>query len=412
MGGARRVIQINDQVVGPRPPRTKTVRPRKLSDYPGLAPAHRDLVRKLASPLRMGPPVCDELVALVQHVFTEEEAAVARHLGLLSGRSAADLARSEHRTVEEVQPALDRLSREKRVIASGGDDDDRRYHLLPIVPGMFEMSLISHTPESLTDWHRRYIELFEALCDTGFLLDYQGLQTPAVRYLPVGRAIEAQPMALPADQLEAVFDRYDVFGVGQCQCRLAMRAVGKGCDKPLGNCTVMGRWAEGAIREGFVRQVSKKEAIEIKREAESHGLVTWMMNVQSAASQCSCSCCGCCCHALRSINEFNAPGLIAPPHFVPRLDPAKCDYCGRCALACPMGAIVVDMRQKTYQRLPERCIGCGLCVLACDQRRALTMQPVADPEPPYRNWVSLLAHATPGTLWNSWKLWWQRRSAD
>ena len=167
-----------------------------------------------------------------------------------------------------------------------------------------------------------------------------------VRYLPVGKAIDAHPMALPSDKLEVVLDQFETFGIGQCQCRMAMQVLGRGCGKPLGNCTVMGQWAERGIEEGVLRQVSKKEALEIKREAESHGLVNWMMNVESPRGQCSCSCCGCCCHALRAVNEFNAPGFIAPPHFLPRLDPAKCVSCGRCAKNCPMGAIIVDTGEK------------------------------------------------------------------
>jgi Na+-translocating ferredoxin:NAD+ oxidoreductase subunit B len=410
MERGRRVIDINQNIIGPRPPKGNTVRPRKLTDYPHLSAGHRDVVRRLSSPLRMGPPVCDELIALVQHLFTEEEAAVVRHLGLLSGRSAAELARAEHRPLDEIQPILDRLSQQKRIITRSGENpDDYRYRLLPIVPGIFEMALISHTPESLTDWHRRFIELFEALHNTGYSLDYKDHPTPAVRYLPVGQTIDAHPMALPSDKLEVVLDRFSVFGVGQCQCRMAMQVIGQGCGKPLGNCTVMGQWAEQGIAEGVLRQVSKKEVLEIKREAESHGMVNWMMNVESTRGQCSCSCCGCCCHALRGVNEFNAPGFIAPPHFLPRLDATKCTCCGKCAKRCPMGAIAVDMRQRTQQQLRERCVGCGLCVLACDRQRALVMEPVPDYKLPYRSWYSLIAHSTPGMLLTSWKLWRQRK---
>ena len=71
-----------------------------------------------------------------------------------------------------------------------------------------------------------------------------------MRYLPVGRAIDAHPMALPTDQLEVVLDQFDVFGVGQCQCRMAARAQGRGCGKPLGNCAVMGHWAQRGIQKG------------------------------------------------------------------------------------------------------------------------------------------------------------------
>ena len=110
------------------------------------------------------------------------------------------------------------------------------------------------------------------------------------------------------------------------------------------------------------------------------------------------------------INEFNAPGIIAPPHFLPRLDGSRCTHCGKCALNCPMGAIVVDTQQKKYTHLLERCIGCGLCALACDRQRAVVMQPVADYRLPYRSWFSLIAHALPGTLMTNWKVHRQRRS--
>lgn len=406
----RRVIEVNQRVVGPVPPRGNTVRARRLSDYPHVPAAFRDVAQRLSSPLRMGPPICDELMALVQHLFTEEEAGVVRHLRLYGGRRASDLARAEHRPLDQVAPILHRLAEEKRIIAAGGPQDDRKYRLLPIVPGIFEMCLISHTPESLTDWHRRFIELFEALYATGYSLDYSAGATPFVRYLPVEKAIEAHPMALPSDKLELVLDRYDTFGVGQCQCRMAMQAIGQGCGKPLGNCTIMGEWAERGIEEGMLRRVTKKQALEIKREAESHGLVNWMMNVESPRGQSSCSCCGCCCHALRGVNEFNAPGFIAPPHFLPRLEKEKCVSCGRCATNCPMGAIVVDTEKKTFRHLVERCIGCGLCVLACDRQRALRMEPVPEHRLPYRSWFSLIAHTTPTTLLTSWKVWRKRRS--
>src|SRR5450759_3400033 len=97
----------------------------------------------------------------------------------------------------------------------------------------------------MSAWHRRFAELFEALYETGYALDYQHGQqrpTPFVRVLPVGRAIEAHPLALPSDQLEVVLDRYHVFGFGQCQCRMVMEVKGQGCGKPIGNCTVMGQW--------------------------------------------------------------------------------------------------------------------------------------------------------------------------
>ena len=399
------VIEVHKSIMGPREPRPRTVQSKRLEDYPGIPIVYRDVAKRLSSPLLMGPPICDELIALVCHVFTEEEAALVRHLSGLSGRSAADLARAERRPLEDIQPVLDRLALQKRVIVSSGPDNRKRYWLLPLLPGMFEMLFIGESADSLTDWHRRLAGLFEALYETGYNTDYQ-LATPMVRYLPVGKTIDAHPMALPSDRLEVVLDRFQAFGVGQCQCRMSMQLLGQGCGKPLGNCTVMGQWAKHGIQQGWLKRVTKKNVLEIKREAESHGLVTWMMNVEATKGHASCSCCGCCCKAMRIVNQFNAPGLIAPPHFLPRVDRALCRCCGKCAKNCPMGAIAVDTQAKTYRHLTERCIGCGLCLLACnDGRRAISMEPVPDYKLPYRSWFSLLAHAAPGMLKTVWKVW-------
>ena len=256
--GGRRVIKVNQGIVGPVESRSKTVRPKKIGDFPGLPPAYAEVVRKLSSTLLMGPPICDELVAFVRHLFTEEEAAVVRHLGMLKGMTAAELARAEHRPLEQIEPILRRLSVVKRAIAAAGPDGKQKYRLLPIMPGIFEMVLIGVQPEEMSPWHRRFAELFEALYETGYMVDYQQGQTgpsPLVRVLSVGRVIEAHPMALPSDHLDVVLDRFDTFGVGQCQCRMTMQVAGQGCGKPLGNCTVMGQWAEKGIQQGWLKPV-------------------------------------------------------------------------------------------------------------------------------------------------------------
>lgn len=405
---ARRVIQVNKGIVGPVEPRAKTIQIRQASDYPAIPKPHLEVAKKLSSPLLMGPPICDELMAFVQHAFTEEEARVLRHLHPLRGRTAAVVARSEHWTVDDVRPLLDQLADKKRAIAADRLGENRRYRLMPIMPGIFEMVLIGESPDSLTDWHRRFAELVEQLFETGYLLDYQEQPAPFVRFLPVGRALGAHPMALPCEQLEVVLDRYDTFGVGHCQCRMSMDSMGQGCDKPLEVCTVMGEWAEQGVRTGWLRRVSREALLDIKREAESHGMVTWIMNVESTKGQASCSCCGCCCKAMRMVNEFNAPAAIAPPHFLPRFETPACGHCTQCARACPMGAIAVDTSQKTILHQPERCVGCGLCSLACDERKAICMEPVPDYRLPYKSWYSLLLRNGPGILKTAWSAWRKR----
>lgn len=407
----RRVIAVNREIGKSGPATRRPVRSKKVGDFPGVAQAHLDVAQKLSSPLLMGPPLCDELVALVQHVFTEEEAGAVRHLGPVLGMTAEDLARAEHRPMEQILPLLDQLARVKRAISASGPAGKEKFRLLPVMPGIFEMVLISESPDALSPWHRRFAELVEALYQTGYYGDYVAsgrTAGPFARVLTVGQTIDAHPMALPSDRLEVVLDRYQVFGVGQCQCRTTQLATGRGCDRPIRVCTVVGQWAAQGIKEGWLTQVSKKDVLQIKRDAESHGLVTWMMNVESSKGQASCSCCPCCCYALRLMNDFNAPALLAPAHFLPQFDEAKCTFCGRCVDQCPTHALAIDARQKTrvYQR--ERCVGCGLCAVACDARKAIAMEPVPDYKLPYRSWFSMIASSTPRMLKRAWDVWRRR----
>ena len=404
----RRVISVQRPlpVVDHAP--TGTVRRKRLGDFPGVAKVHLQVAKRLSSPLLMGPPICDELIALVQHLYTEEEAALVRHLRGWPGRTADDLARAERCARERIQACLHQLAVVKRAISSQGAAGKEKYCLLPIMPGIFEMVLIGSSPDTISPWHRRFAELFEALYETGYARQYQLGRTrpaPFVRVLPIGRTIEAHPMALPSDRLEVVLDRYKTFGIGQCQCRLTTTVAGRGCGKPLGNCAVMGEWAERGIAGGWLEPVSRAGLLDIKREAESHGLVTWMMNIESDRGQISCSCCGCCCHAMRMVTEFQVPGVMAPAHFRPRLDAARCTACSRCVARCPTRALAIDGEPKTLQHQAARCIGCGQCAVACQHRGAIDMQPVPDYELPYRSWFSLLFHAAPAMVQGVWQAW-------
>jgi Pyruvate/2-oxoacid:ferredoxin oxidoreductase delta subunit len=409
LNGAReRLIQINQPIqvaAGPLPAR-RPLRIRGPGEYPDTLRAYVDVAVRLSNPLLNGPPLCDELVEFVQHLLTEEEAAVMRHLWPMRGRRAEAVARAEHRPVDQIEPILRRLADVKRCIGAGGKDGARKYQLMPVIPGIFEMVLIGVTPERFNDWHRRFIELFEALYGSGYLTDYRG-QQPGVRFLQQRAVAGMRPGAMPASHFEAVAERFKTFAVGQCQCRMAMNTLGQGCGRPLGNCTLLGTWAEKAIKGGWVRQVSRQEVLEIKREAEASGMVSWVLNVDSTDGQASCSCCGCCCHALKIVNEFNAPGWFAPPRLRPRFDEARCTGCGACARRCPMKALVMQGTGKPPAYLRERCVGCGLCTLAC-QKKGVHMQEVAYHRSPFANWPSMMARSLPDQLRVAWRVWRQR----
>ena len=225
-----------------------------------------------------------------------------------------------------------------------------------------------------------------------------------MRYLPVEQAVRSVNMAWPADKLEEQLSRYELFAVGNCQCRSAMHLVGKGCQRPLENCLAMGPLSQFLIDSGSMRQIDLQDALGIKREAEQSGLVSWMCNVKPGDSwgNISCSCCGCCCHGLRTISEFNAPGMISQPHFMPARDVEKCDSCKLCVKACPMAAWAVSGEELIFQRV--RCIGCGLCVVKCN-RDALTLEPVPGASPPNSSWAVKALKAAPAAMAASTRVW-------
>lgn len=370
---------------------------KKVGDYAGVSRAHLEVADNYSKPYLIGPPVCDELISLIEHMFTEEEAEVVRHLKPYRPRTAAKLAEASGMPLEHVKPILDRLDTEKQVIGSLGEGEKKKYIILPVVPGTFEMVMIRTDTDSVTPWHERFAELFEALYATGYLRDYLRKPVEPVRYLPVGEVIESQPMAYPSDRLEDILDRYDDFALSLCQCRLVKDLSGEGCGKMLETCTIVGDWAHVLVEKGMSKTASKRDIIEVKRAAEKEGLVTWMVNEESGRfTSCLCSCCGCCCAALRTITELNCPGFIARPHFMPGIDQKDCVYCEKCVKVCPMGALEVVGEGKSRRLIhkPERCIGCGLCVVACDNG-AMTLEEVPEYRKPPGGWTSYLGRYIP-----------------
>jgi len=380
---------------------------RTVRDYLDIPVAYRNIAKNYATPLLIGPPLCDELVALVQHMYSEEEAALTQHVKSPLGITAREIARKEHLPTARVTEVLDHLIAEKGILLSFGSGINKRYCLIPLVPGAFEMSLVHTSLKAVNGWHKRFAELFETLFETGFISSYTTRPLSAVRYLPVDQSINASQMALPSDRLDEVFDRYKVFGVGLCQCRSARSLVSSSCGKPMETCVSFGNLAEMLIAHGRLRRIDRQEGIAIKREAEENGLPTFLLEVDLglANSGTSCSCCGDCCYALRTVNEFNKPGIIAPPHFQPVLLSDRCTGCRQCVSVCPMGAITFSAETQTPVYNPERCIGCGLCAVKCGSTRAIQMKALPNYRRPPRLFTTMLMRNAPIYILNAVQSW-------
>ena len=79
------------------------------------------------------------------------------------------------------------------------------------------------------------------------------------------------------------------------------------------------------------------------------------------------------------------------PTRVVKVDPARCTWCGSCALACPTSALAFDPATATLTVDSSACVGCGGCSAACPEMavvvergadvRAIVTGPMVLPSP-------------------------------
>ncbi|MCX5858854.1 MAG: 4Fe-4S binding protein [Proteobacteria bacterium] len=341
------------------------------AEYPGLTPGHIRLMQFYSNPALAGPRITPELAALVRHLFTDEEAEVAQHLEIGRGRDASYVAGKVHRPLEEAARILSRLADEKRALLSlESENKPKNYRLMPLMPGTFEMALMEGKED---EWHKEFGRLYDALYNTGYIKEVLNVPVPFARFIPVERTIEAAPMAIPSDRLAEMIKSTKSLALGVCVCRQARNWEGHEKDLPRETCLTLGSLAEFMITRGIMRRTDQSEAIEIKRRANEAGLATLSINVNFDNPNFSCSCCGDCCVALRSLTQFNTPGIVAPPHFLPVREVKTCTQCQKCVKRCPTKAHVLSDKKWIFKK--ERCIGCGLCASSCPTK-SMTMQPV------------------------------------
>jgi len=160
-------------------------------------------------------------------------------------------------------------------------------------------------------------------------------------------------------------------GVGVCYCRHKMEHVGRDCAAPKDICMTFNSSAISLTRNGYARPVDVAEGLDLLQEAYENNLVQFGENVQRGVNF-ICNCCGCCCEAMIAARKF---GLLHPVHttnFLPEVDEALCNGCGKCVAACPveaMGLVSANdprhPKQKKARVDQELCLGCGVCTRTC-----------------------------------------------
>ncbi len=367
-----------------------------------------------------GAPPSQLLDRILQLLMSEQEAHLLAALPIkpFTARKAARIWKTSEAAARH---QLETLAG-RALLVDVERDGERWYVLPPPMAGFFEFSLM-RIRDDLDQ--RALSELFH---------QYLNVEEDFVRELftdgetQLGRVFVQEPV-LSSEQAAHVLDHERAsevirtashIGVGLCYCRHKAQHLGQACDQPLDICMTFNTSAESLTRHGHARAIDASECLDLLDQAYERGLVQFGENVQQRVNF-ICNCCGCCCEALLAQKRFAHLHPVHTTNWLPAVDPARCNGCGRCVAACPVDAIGMDRAGEAAREAageaagraetqvaggtaatgasaaapvapepdpqPHRgrprgvaridadvCLGCGVCVRSC-HRDALTLKP-------------------------------------
>jgi ferredoxin len=318
-----------------------------------------------------GAPPSELLFKILKILFSEKEAALVASLPIkpFGAQTAARIWRME---LAEARRVLDALS-DRAILIDIPQKGAIQYVLPPPMAGFFEFSLM-----------RVRGDIDQKLLSELFY-EYMNVEEDFIRDLftrgetQLGRTFVQEP-ALSAENALYVLDyerATEVIrtathrAIGVCYCRHKMDHVGRGCAAPREICMTFNTTAGSLIRHGHAREVDVVECLDLLAVAYDHHLVQFGENVREGVNF-ICNCCGCCCEAMIAARRFAIFNPVHTTNFLPEVDAAACNGCGRCVGVCPVEAMALvsanhpHRPKKKMARLnADLCLGCGVCVRTC-----------------------------------------------
>ena len=332
--------------------------------------AYRDLVDRL-NRFPQGAPPSDLLYRILRILFTEREAGLVARLPIRPF-DAGTAARAWGMTPDEALPILEALA-DKALLVDAVRNGETRWVLPPPMAGFFEFSMMRVRSDidqkALAELFYQYLNVEEDFVRELFTRGKTQLGRAFVNEEALGEdeALEV----LDWERAAEVVREAPEIGIGVCYCRHKMQHLGRACDAPMEICMTFGSTASSLVRHGFARRAEKGETLDLLHEARARGLVQFGENVRKRPAF-ICNCCGCCCEALIAQRRF---GFLKPVHttgFLPEIDRARCNGCGKCVTACPVEAMALVSandpkapKKRTVRLVEDGCLGCGVCVPTC-----------------------------------------------
>lgn len=337
-----------------------------------LKSGYTELVDRL-NRFPQGAPPSDTLYKILAILFSEREAEIVAQLPI-KPFTAPQASRILKLDLAETRRVLEELAG-RAILVDTEREGETTYVLPPPMAGFFEFSMMrlrgDIDQKALGELFYQYMNIEEEFIRSLFV---QG-------ETQLGRVFVHEPVlsndnavhVLDYERASEVISTATHRGIGVCYCRHKMMHVGKNCDAPLDICMTFNGSAQALIRHGYARSVDVSEGMDLLQQAYEQNLVQFGENVRERVNF-ICNCCGCCCEAMIAAREF---GMLNPVHtsnFLPVVEDASCNGCGRCVIACPVEAMTLvsanegrDPKARRAKVEEDICLGCGVCVRTCAQ---------------------------------------------
>ena len=164
--------------------------------------------------------------------------------------------------------------------------------------------------------------------------------------IPVEKAIDAKQEAISLEKISYWLDKYEGhISAGICSCRASRAVLGDGCTDDVNDwCVQLGDMADYTVETNRAHYITKERALEIFAEAEKHGYVHQITNIDGENKIFDiCNCNVRICNALRTSMLFNTP-YLSRSAYTSKVDREKCVACGKCVEICPAGAVKLGQK--------------------------------------------------------------------
>jgi Na+-translocating ferredoxin:NAD+ oxidoreductase RNF subunit RnfB len=336
-----------------------------------LRSAYQNLTERL-NLFPQGAPPSESLYKILKMLFSEKEAQFVSLLPIkpFDSELASKLTK---KSLAETEKMLDELS-SRGILLDAEVKGKKQYTLPPPMAGFFEFSMMRLRTDIdqkvLAELFYQYLNVEEDFIRELFTKG----ETKLGRTFVNEKAIENTKLeVLDYEKASEVIKTATHIGVGICYCRHKMEHLGKACNAPREICMTFNGVADSLIRHNIARRVDINEGLDLLHLAYENNLVQFGENVQNSVSF-ICNCCGCCCEAMLAAKRFASLNPIHTTSFLPVINEAECNGCGKCVEVCPVEAMTLvsandpHKKKKKIAKLNEEiCLGCGVCVRVCSK---------------------------------------------